>query len=779
MGLLSRIWVVVRRFFGGGNDGRKMAGKAQPTPQAGGVGQDVLESPNWGVGEKLSELTQANEGGGSNDYASENASLDESNKVPIVDNELAQKDQSELLGECVGNGESKIGIADGEISDPSASSEFGGISLNKGGQKIRECNPPQTGGVGQDVLVSPNWGGEEKLSESTKANEEGGSNDLAGENASLDGSASIADNGLAQSERLDNDQSELSEGCVRNGESKISITDGETSDSDASSKIGGSASNKGGQKSQKRERPIITSGKRSSSGGTRVPNSDGRDPASAPRLVCFDDRTQGWTVAVKCSGDIADVSVLSSDCCPLSANRDGLWVVDPMLEGEIRVKWGGKEINLSLTPPLIFRTRQNWKGRGMRQRGMTNGYYIVFAPREWKRKREEWNPVECRYDGFRVHEFEVLKDKDDVGDGFEEDDVFPFRSRFQIEGNLSFDDERGAIFMGAPPHIIDLQNWKGVDWIVAGVEGAGKCGQGPKIFPPQQGDNLPEIWKSSKGGWFFARIYSGGHLIHNPDIRFLRALRDICVETSVLPLTGGHGDMIVNIAGEGVEVKPRQSQGRVKIEGQKAIIKPRPGGGNVIVSLCADGAEIDAEFADPRVWWALVKSGDSPKWTDKPLKISREEFDDVKTELRFKLPEGGIVKSVEAGISPFVDPLRVSVTRHQSEAVIPLRSLGNPRDESVICARFADVEGGREIPVLRIVADHPPPLPLSRRRRISGVVVGKARGIVQVRVKHKRGRAGGGCRKIQARDRYDRCQKGDRVVVEKLPRHPKAWRVVY
>ena len=616
------------------------------------------------------------------------------------------------------------------------------------------------------------------MSESTKANEGGGSNDHASENASLDESnkAPIADNELAQ-----NDQSELSGEYVGNGESKIGIANREISDSGASCEFGGSAPNKGEEKDRGRNPPIKTPGKRNKSRTMEATSRGGRDPATDPRLICFYDKSQGWTVAVEVPGATADISILSSDRCSLSVNHDGIWIIDSMLEKKIQAKWSEGEREFSLAPPLIFRTRRHWEGLGMRQRGITSGYYIVFAPGEWKRKRKEWNSSECRYSGFRVHEFEVLKGKDDVEDGFDEAEVFLFRDRFRLEGMPSFDDERGAIFMGGPPCIVDHKNWVDVEWIVAGVEGEVGREIAPESFQPKkEEENTPEIWKSSKGGWFFVRIYSGGDLIHNPDFRFLRALQDIHVQSSLLPLTGGHRDMVVEAVGADVSVEADESRGRIQVEGQRAVIKPQPGGGNVILSLCADGARIEAEFADPRVWWALSKDNGDPQWADRPLEISHKEFRAVEmtAELLFKLPGRGIVKFVEAGFSPLDNPVRCSITQNQLEEAIPLRSLGAVKEGVVICVRFPGVEGGREIPVLQIIASPPPPPLPSRRRQISGVVVSKARGIVQVRVKRKRGAGREGCRKIRARDRRDRCQKGDRVVVEKLPRHPKAWRVI-
>ena len=536
-------------------------------------------------------------------------------------------------------------------------------------------------------------------------------------------------------------------------------------------------SNREGKRNDGKGRPRKNRGKRVRDRGDKTSSGDKRDPVSVPRLVCFHGG-QGWTVAVEFPAAADGVSACFSDGRPLSRDSNGLWIADSLSEGGVLARWDGVEKSFPLSPPLIFRTRNGWKGRGVRQGGMTGGYYIALAPESWKRKREEWNPLWSRYGGMRAHEFEILRDEDAMGDGFRESDVFRFRGRFRLEGKPSFDDERGTIFMGGPPCVVDRENWAGVKWVQTGLEESAGRDARLELSQPKPDASPLEIRSDDVGGWFFVRIYDGDvELIHNPHFRFLRALRDIRIESSVLPLTGGHRDMVVEVVGEGVAVESRQSRGRIRIEGQRVIVRPRPGGENVLLSLCADGAKIEAEFADPRVWWALARPGDGLKWTDKPLKISSEKFHAVKTlaELRFKLPGAGIVEAVEAGFSPLADPVRGRVTRNQAESAIPLRSLGNARGGAMICARFPGVEDGREIPVLRIVAS-PSPSPSSPRRRMSGVVVGRASGIAQVRIKRGTGRRGS--RKIQARDERSRCRKGDRVVVEKLPRHPKAWRVV-
>lgn len=527
---------------------------------------------------------------------------------------------------------------------------------------------------------------------------------------------------------------------------------------------------------KRRTQPTHARGRR---GNINRTSSDGRHTfMSIPKLVCFEDRHQGWTIAIEFSEDAKNVSATFSDGHSLNKKSNELWIIEDLSQSNsISAKWNGKNKDFSLSPPLIFRTRKRWKGQGIRHRGISSGYYIVFASETWQRKREDWKPLdESRYAGIQIHEFEISKNKDDVDDGFDEADVFLFKNRFQLDGAAFFDDERGTIYMGSPPSIIDQNNWEAVEWIVIGIEGEQGQSEEPIILKPEEmTDDYPKIWDDYSGGWFFVRIYDHEGLIHNPDFRFLDALREIRIESSVLPSRNGHQNMVVEAIGKDIIVESSDppSSKRIQIAGQKAIIKPQPSNKNVILSFCANDEKIEVEFSNSRVWWKLDTGSTEPsKWKDRPLSISYAHFQAIKmtnaAKLLFRIPGRGIFKSIEAGISPLTDPVNVPITRKQTQAEIPLRSLGNIQKETLISARFPGTEEDREIAVLRIVSRLP--------RQANGIVVRRAQGTAQVKIKSRRNK-----RKhtlIRARDEHNLCQKGIWVIVEKLKRHPKAWKVI-
>ena len=529
-------------------------------------------------------------------------------------------------------------------------------------------------------------------------------------------------------------------------------------------------------KRNQRTQPTHARGRR---GNTNRTSSDGRHTfISIPKMICFEDRRQGWTIAIEFPEDAENLSATFSDGRSLNQKSNGLWIIENLSQNDyILTKWNGKDRNFSLSLPLIFRTSKRWKGRGIRQRGISNGYYIVFASETWQRKRKDWGPLdESRYTGIQIYEFEILKNKNDVNDGFDEADVFLFRNRFQLDGEDFFDDERGTIYMGSPPNIIDQNNWEAVEWIVIGIEGEQGQSEEPTILKPEEmADGYPKIWDDYSGGWFFVRIYDHEGLIHNPDFRFLEALRGICIESSILPSAKGHQNMVIEIIGENIVVESSDppSSRRIQIDGQKAVINPQPSNKNVILSFCTNDEKIEVEFSNSRVWWKLdTGSAEPSKWRDRPSSISYAHFQAIKmtnaAKLLFRLPGGGVFKSIEAGISPLTDPVSVPVTRKQTQAEIPLRSLGNVQKEALISARFIGAEEGREIAVLWIVSRLP--------RQANGIVVRRAQGTAHVKIKSRRNK-----RKyilIRARDEYNLCQKGSWVIVEKLRRHPKAWKVI-
>ena len=129
---------------------------------------------------------------------------------------------------------------------------------------------------------------------------------------------------------------------------------------------------------------------RSGRRGTRQPTPPTeRKPLTTdkPVLLCREETAhRQWQILLSLPQGRADVfqgeSRLSSDNrgeYPLSSFTD-----------EVAVRWveSKKDEKISLVDganPLIFKLGKNWKGCGREVRHVSDGYYVVFSPRDWNR----------------------------------------------------------------------------------------------------------------------------------------------------------------------------------------------------------------------------------------------------------------------------------------------------------------------------------------------------------------------------------------------------------
>ncbi len=226
------------------------------------------------------------------------------------------------------------------------------------------------------------------------------------------------------------------------------------------------------------ETPQIRSGARSQ--GKRVVRQPKvATPEAKPELICQEVRSHNhWQIFLTLPQD--QKASVSQGETGLSPNNDGKY---PLLNFSktltVNVTENAQNETIKLTDGkslLIFKLRKNWKGCGRKVRHVSNGYYVVFAPRTWYRKGEA--PVEPSGSAdseFSAHYF--FSDGNGEPDGFDECSSFFQQRRFSLEGETVVDDsDMGDLFVGTPPELIDAtgNNWHGISWIRVGEEGSGK-----------------------------------------------------------------------------------------------------------------------------------------------------------------------------------------------------------------------------------------------------------------------------------------------------------------
>ena len=468
---------------------------------------------------------------------------------------------------------------------------------------------------------------------------------------------------------------------------------------------------------------------RGNSRGTATDKPDS-DPTSQRRLktqfefICRKPPdSSGWSVELSVPVDLNVTEVMQSGASLDASN--GAYPIPSLTESLTVFTENSDTKNLKPFDgrPLVFKFRTDWSGDGRRVQAITNGHYIVIAPRDWRRTGHP--PVEpegCTDPEFTAHYFYHGPDSAEAElGGFEEWTPELTRAKFSLEGKPLFDcHEGGDLFGGDVP---ELRCGSEVACARVGNEGGGAW-RGENFDPSER--KLADVLDGRQGA-FYVRVYdSEATLLDSGAFRFAKNLKQILVngepysETSLLvPLANGHPPAHVQfldtdgtIASPRLETGPKQPT--LKEDGTLEISR-HPSGDDLRCALVDGDYRVDIAVLIPRVWWRLEEH-DEPvdDWGDTPLPLSRSEFRRRATDgevLRIRLPQ--CIKSVQAGFGEDPDH---RYRREDSACLIPLQDFLDYEQITRFLSKDAlfGLRFGRSsaesisLPVMRLTADPVP-----------------------------------------------------------------------
>ena len=328
--------------------------------------------------------------------------------------------------------------------------------------------------------------------------------------------------------------------------------------------------------------------------------------------------------------------------CRLSSFAGSLFIAHE--DGEFR------ELKLFDGTPMVFKLSGNWKGDGRKVERISNGHFIVVAPREWKRTGLPLvEPAECTDRGFMAHYF--FRDRGNLvkdGDGFKEYGAILTRSGIALTGDRVFDDsEYGELFVGDVPR---LSSFAGAVWARVGEEREDGW-QGENFKPSER--SLAEVLNGRQGR-FFVRVYNDDiKLLDSGEFRYLRDLQEIQVDDSpysektllVPPSTGYSLAKVQFISSDGTAIQPNLDTGGTHVtvqSGGTLIVAPHPDGDRISCALQSGADRVDTVIKLPRIWWRMEQNGrEADEWRDLPLAMTRQEFREhtvADAAIRLRLP---------------------------------------------------------------------------------------------------------------------------------------------
>lgn len=464
--------------------------------------------------------------------------------------------------------------------------------------------------------------------------------------------------------------------------------------------------------------PRKISGRRSRLGqsGMRSPQVQ-RSPQ--PELLCHKNRLgRTWEIELSVDEDSAIKSVHLDDR-ELEIEKNKYRI--PSLSGQLFIESpDGQKQNMSLheNNPLIFKFRANWEGYGRKVTAITNGCFIVIAPREWNRTGHiPVAPEACEDADFVAHFFSRTSQsqQDDIG-GFRECDDLHVLAGIKLLGPHVFDDsDEGKLFVQRVPDLITTGD---IVWARVGEEA--KSGWKGQNFKPAE-QSLSEILNGREGR-FFLRIYdSTGRLVDSIEFRFLKRLKEILINgepytqhTILLPELNGHTPIEVRFVSteksQPMELKVSDdTHSTVNVD--TLMIGHTPEANSILCTLGSLPNQVCIQLNLPRIWWKIVSEDKTLcNWSDKPFIMTRHEFQDYArngSEIRLMQKQ---IQSITAG---FDDELNLTyrISQRNCPVAIPMRDFIDHRliDERI----YADVQfkveiAGTALPLIVISAD---PLP--------------------------------------------------------------------
>ena len=264
--------------------------------------------------------------------------------------------------------------------------------------------------------------------------------------------------------------------------------------------------------------------------------------------------------------------------------------------------------------------------------------------------------------------------------GFEEYQDLPTKSGFTLRGTKVLDEsDDGDLFVSTPPRI-NVES--GIIWTRVGEEQ--QDGWRGENFNPAE-KSLEDVLEGRQGR-FFLRGYDETGMRDSEAFRYFAGLCEIRVngkpyEYNLLltPSLHGHRQTALQFVDrDGTTIHPElgndNSHATLGANGF-VTIAPDAGGDKVVCGLGSGANKTEVVINLPRVWWRIIRhDSDSVVWTDKPIRMSRDEYrEDQDADLLIRLPKH--VGKIQVGFGEVLDQIFPS-ERHDGWAyvTVPLES---------------------------------------------------------------------------------------------------------
>ena len=217
--------------------------------------------------------------------------------------------------------------------------------------------------------------------------------------------------------------------------------------------------------------------------------------------------------------------------------------------------------------------------------GITQGYFVVFAPSCWSRIDEaRVEPAISSDAGFLAHFF--IRRRDDQRSevtGFQEYPLLPTQAALSLFGERAFDNsDHGELFVGSVP---TLEPATGVVWARVGEESENGW-KGENFKPAER--SLADVLNGRQGR-LFVRVFDGeSKLLDSDEFRYRRDLREIRINgkpysanTILVPPPTGHSPTELQFVGaDGATIQPVVATGgnhtTVQVGGAGCLRQGRP-----------------------------------------------------------------------------------------------------------------------------------------------------------------------------------------------------------
>lgn len=376
--------------------------------------------------------------------------------------------------------------------------------------------------------------------------------------------------------------------------------------------------------------------------------------------------------------------------------------------GNIVVRWSEAgniqetKVEIGKEGYLLFKLTGQNLNQGRLVKFPYSGSYLAIVPDEWERYEEISGPPPAMpepvsFDGYKAHFFDLIKGSyRKIAFRCSNTEHLITRKELQFEmigKQLPDAAERVGPLFGKNLPLIranDEKTWNDIKTIVVGEEksGRGKWRMSFSPCPEQKEQELPSEVAARKSGWYFLRFYdSSDNPVDSLDFRFVEGLEEIELPTlPPLPSESGYEpisvkfihtlDLLINSQDDFIAI-------RVECEDNGTVLTIPPSNAcdqsRWLVSS-KDGSPVEVVILIERIWWAIKEGDNTPRWTDKPIRLSRDDFTSTSNKaLRLKLPRQNWIDRVFAGFERSKSrSYNVKVT--ESHLDIPLRDYSDSQE---------------------------------------------------------------------------------------------------